>query len=317
MKKTTYSLLIVLFGLLAFSPADEQELPKTIAELGEKLFFDTILSRDYSISCGSCHIPEFAFADNKALSPGVEGKLGNRNTPSAMNMLSRSSFFWDGRAKTLEEQALGPIENPVEMDLPIPQAIERLNENSFYKKAFAKFFDEGITANTLAKAIATFERTLEGAATPFDKWMNGDENAISESAKRGHKIFLDKAMCFECHFGPDFTPDEFRNIGLYNGKNLNDEGRFTVTKDSSDLGKFKTPGLRNIALTAPYMHDGSFATLREVIEYYNDPDSFMHGSVNRDTLIRKLFLTKEEMDDLEDFLNSLTETKSIQRFLKK
>lgn len=318
MKKLIITISIISFVAAAFQLNKvNKKIPKSTEELGELLFFDPILSRDSSISCSSCHKPEFSFADNVALSPGVNGRLGNRNTPSAMNMAGRSFFFLDGRAKTLEEQALGPIANPVEMDLPIEKAIERLQANSFYNKAFKKFFKEGITPKTLGKAIADFEGTLEGGATPFDRWAKGEKDAISESAKRGHKIFIEKAKCFDCHFGPDFTRDDFRNIGLYNGKEYNDPGRFNVTRDSTDLGKFKVPGLRNIAFTAPYMHDGSFKTLREVIDYYDNPSKFVKGSINTDTLITPLNLTEQEKQDLEAFLLTLSEQKSIERFIKK
>lgn len=318
MKKLIITISLISFVAAAFQLNKvNKKIPKSTEELGELLFFDPILSRDSSISCSSCHKPEFSFADNVALSPGVNGRLGNRNTPSAMNMAGRSFFFLDGRAKTLEEQALGPIANPVEMDLPIEKAIERLQANSFYNKAFKKIFKEGITPKTLGKAIADFERTLEGGATPFDRWAKGEKDAISESAKRGHKIFIEKAKCFDCHFGPDFTRDDFRNIGLYNGKEYNDPGRFNVTRDSADLGKFKVPGLRNIAFTAPYMHDGSFKTLREVIDYYDNPSKFVKGSINTDTLITPLNLTEQEKQDLEAFLLTLSEQKSIERFIKK
>lgn len=318
MKKIIVIICLISFAALAFQINNsKQKLPKTKEELGELLFFDPILSRDSSISCASCHKPEFSFADNVALSPGVDGRLGNRNTPSAMNMANRSFFFLDGRASSLEEQALGPIANPVEMDLPIEQAIERLKSNAFYNKAFKKFFKEGITPQTLGKAIADFERTLEGHATPFDRWAKGEKDAISESAKRGHKIFIEKAKCFDCHFGPDFTRDDFRNIGLYNGKEYNDAGRFNVTGDSTDLGKFKVPGLRNIAYTAPYMHDGSFKTLRDVIDYYDNPDKFVKNRINTDPLITPLNLTEQEKQDLEAFLLTLSEQKSIERFLNK
>jgi cytochrome c peroxidase len=318
MQKLIIIILITAFIAASFRlNTENKKLPKTTEELGELLFFDPILSRDSSISCASCHKPEFSFADNVALSPGIEGRLGNRNTPSAMNMANRKSFFLDGRAATLEEQALGPIANPLEMDLPIDKAIERLKSNLFYNKAFKKLFKEGVTEKTLGKAIADFERTLEGAATPFDKWAKGEKDAISESAKRGHKIFIEKAKCFDCHFGPDFTNDDFKNIGLYNGKEYNDAGRFNVTRDSADLGKFKVPGLRNIAFTAPYMHDGSLKTLRDVIDYYDNPSKFVKGSINTDTLITPLGLTEQDKQDLEAFLLTLSEKKSLERFTKK
>jgi cytochrome c peroxidase len=282
--------------------------PSTIEELGELLFFDPLLSKDQTISCASCHKPELAFADNVPFSFGVDSTPGTRNTPSAMNVSSRESFFHDGRAASLEEQALGPIENPVEMNAPMSVVVQRLNDDPEYSRFFKKIFGTKATRENLAEAIAAFERTLETGNTPFDRFMQGDESAISEAAKRGQMIFNEKAKCFDCHFGPDFTGDEFRNIGLFNGKELNDSGRYVVTKSISDIGRFKVPGLRNVTVTAPYMHNGMFGTLRQVIEFYNDPKQFVKESVNIDTLLMKpLGLTEQEMQDLEEFLKTLTD----------
>lgn len=289
--------------------------PSTKEELGELLFHDSILSRGNQVSCASCHKPQFAFADNVPVSFGVDSLKGERNTPSAMNQTARNFQFWDGRMETLEEQAAGPIENPVEMDLPLSVAVEKLNKHSQYRRFFIKIFGKVPDKQNLTDAIAAFERTLETNNTAFDHYMNGkDTTRFSESAKRGREIFNEKARCFDCHFGPDFTGDQFRNIGLFNGKELNDSGRFEVTRKPEDLGKFKTPGLRNIAMTAPYMHNGMHKTLREVIDYYNEPDKFMPNSINRDTILsRPLGLTEQEKKDLEAFLLSLTD----ERFLKK
>ncbi|MBK9283490.1 MAG: cytochrome-c peroxidase [Sphingobacteriaceae bacterium] len=284
--------------------------------LGEALFFDPILSRDTSVSCATCHKAELAFADNTPTSKGVFGRSGNRNTPSAMNQTDRNFYFWDGRAETLEEQALGPIENPVEMDLPLSIAIQRLLKSEKYKKAFQQVYGKDPSISLLAQAIANYERTLDTGNSPFDKYMRGkDTTQFSESAKRGLTIFNEKGKCFDCHFGVDFTGnDQFKNIGIYNGKDLNDKGRYDVTQKESDLGKFKIPGLRNIALTAPYMHNGMHKTLREVIDYYDTPDKFINNSINRDTLLSKpLGLSEGEKKDLENFLLSLTD----ERFTKK
>lgn len=290
--------------------SDKQKSIYTETQLGEALFFDPILSRDSTISCASCHKPEFAFADNTPTSKGVQNRSGDRNTPSTMNMSARNFYFWDGRAETLEEQALGPIENPVEMDLPVTTAVRRLIRNQIYNKAFYTVYGKAPSQDLLASAIAAYERTLETSDTPFDRYLRGnDTNALSASAKRGLNIFNNKGRCFDCHFGVDFTGgDEFKNIGLYNGKDLNDVGRFKLTNNPKDLGKFKTPGLRNIAQTAPYMHNGMHKTLREVIDYYNEPDKFIPDAVNRDTLLRKpLGLTETEKQDLENFLLSLSD----------
>lgn len=285
-------------------------------QLGERLFMDSILSEDYTLSCASCHKPEFAFADTVALSPGVHGRLGTRNTPTAMNLELTERFFWDGRAATLEEQALMPIENPVEMNLPIDSAVLRLQAHSFYAPAFRAVYGQEPSAELLAQALANFQRSLS-TGSPYDSYQAGNEDAISEAAKRGLEVFNEKGRCFDCHFGPDLTGDELRSIGSFDGKKYNDAGRFLITKDSADIGKFKTPSLRNVAVTAPYMHDGSFKTLREVIEYYNKPDEFIPHGMNRDSLLQKpLGLTKEEMDDLEEFLLSLTHS-SFQHLLAK
>ena len=311
--KSSYFLYSILFTLIAIAcnQADRketQDAPTTKEDLGKMLFSDPILSQNNQISCASCHIPNHAFSDTSAVSKGVNGKLGSRNTPSSMNLSARSFFFHDGRAETLEDQAAGPIENPVEMNLPIAEAIKKLNANENYKSYFKAIYNEVPNRINLLNAISSFERTLETSNTPFDRFMKNDNNAISEAAKRGQIIFNIKGKCFDCHFGPDFTGDQFKNIGLYNGKDLNDVGRFVVTKDSNDIGKFKVPGLRNITITSPYMHNGMFKTLSEVIDYYNTPTTFVKGSINSDTLLLKpLGLSKEEKSDLLEFLKTLTD----------
>ena len=319
-KMKLFLIYFTLFIILIFFEGCNQESPKQIiateSQLGEKLFFDPILSRDSSISCGSCHKPEFAFADNTALSLGVFGRHGTRNTPSAMNQGDRNFYFWDGRAETLEEQALGPMENHVEMDFPLTLSIRRLLRNNAYRQAFQQVYGELPSKALLGQAIAAYERTLETGNTVFDKYVSGDDTTLmSESAKRGLTIFNTKGKCFDCHFGVDFTGnDRFKNIGLYNAKDLNDKGRYTQSRNQKDLGAFKVPGLRNIAQTAPYMHNGQFKTLRQVIDYYNTPDKFVNNSINRDSLLSKpLGLTETDKKDLESFLLSLSD----ERFLKK
>lgn len=306
----------LLLFLCACSPKTDVKYISTEEQLGEALFFDPILSRDSSLSCAGCHKPEFAFADNTALSKGVFGRHGLRNTPSAMNQGDRNFYFWDGRAETLEEQALGPMENHVEMDFPLTLTIRRLQRNEIYKRAFYSIYGEAPSKTKLAEAIAAYEMTLETGNTVFDAYVSGNDTSLmSESAKRGLSIFNTKGKCFDCHFGVDFTgSDRFKNIGLYNGKELNDRGRFEISGNEKDLGAFKTPGLRNIAQTAPYMHNGMFRTLEDVIDYYNEPDKFVQGSINRDTLLKKpLGLSTEEKKDLKNFLLSLSD----ERFAKK
>lgn len=312
--KKRYILLTLLsFGLIFIYSFDDADPKMTEEKLGEMLFFDPILSENYSISCGSCHKPQFAFADTTAFSIGVHGRKGVRNTPSAMNVLSRDALFWDGRAATLEEQAIGPIENPIEMNLPIAEAISRL-QKSRYRQLFLKVYGEAPTKDNLGAAIAAYERTLETSDTPNDRWLNDEPGGLTAQQEHGRDIFFNKGQCFECHFTPDFTGDEFRSIGLFNGKDYNDSGRYVITGDTSDIGKFKVPGLRNIALTAPYMHDGSMKTLREVIDYYDDPLKHIPNAIGRDSLITyKLNLTEDEKLALESFLQALTDD----RFVKK
>lgn len=301
----------ILMGLLLLVSSMEIEGPSTAEELGEQLFFDPLLSLDSSISCGSCHLKEFAFADTAQFSLGVKGQLGTRNTPSSMNMLARPYFFYDGRAASLEEQVLMPIHNPIEMALPVSELLIRLN-NSPYKAWFEQIYGHAPDSSNLSAALAAFIVSLESVGdSPFDQWMGGDTAALTPAQVRGRLIFNEKGKCFDCHFGPDFTGDEFRNIGLFNGQEgLNDQGRFAISQDSSDLGKLKVPGLRNIALTAPYMHNGQFKTLAEVVDYYDNPSQFVQGSINRDSLLAQpLQLTAQEKADLVAFLEALTDKK--------
>jgi len=277
-------------------------------ELGRKLFFDPRLSKDSTVSCASCHKPEFAFADNVALSPGVGGAVGTRNTPTVMNTSARTSMFWDGRAETLEDQAIFPIENPLEMALPIAEALERINGDREYREQFQLAYDGPATARTLGRALAAYQKTLNTLDTPYDRYILGDDAAISEAAKRGRLLFIGKGKCAECHSGEDFTSDRFRNIGLYDEKTLTDRGRGLITGNADEHGQFKIPSLRNIAMTAPYMHNGMFETLREVIGYYNEPDKVVPHSVGRDaTMNSPLGLSEAEMDDIEAFLLTLTD----------
>ncbi|HLA57471.1 MAG TPA: cytochrome c peroxidase [Puia sp.] len=308
--KKIFSLLVIVIALLVSFTRREED-PVSRESLGEKLFLDPILSGDHTVSCASCHKPGFAFADTSEASAGVHGRTGLRNTPSIMNLRFSKTFFWDGRAGSLEEQVLGPIANPKEMNLPVNQAVARLKSNKKYRKLFQTVFHEDPTKQNLGQAIASFERTLETSDSPFDDWkVMENEQAVSEEVKKGYEIFNSKGKCSQCHFGGDFTNSDFRNVGLFNGRNLNDSGRMVITGEAETLGKFKTAGLRNIALTAPYMHNGMFRTLSEVIEFYNEPDKIVPDSKNRDSLLSKpLGLSPEEKKDLEMFLLSLTDKK--------
>lgn len=303
---------ILTLGLGLTSSPPDPDYPKTPDKLGELLFNDPILSRDSTISCASCHRPEHAFADTSALSMGITGQRTRRNAPSVMNTLSRSSLMWDGRASTLEEQALLPLEHPDEMGFHRDSLVHRIRAHHFYGPAFEKMFKKPATIALITGSIAAFQKTLETSDTPNDRWLMDMEGGLDEQQIRGRSLFFGKANCIECHFTPDFTADEFKNIGLFNGKApLDDTGRFEFTGDSSNLGQFKVPGLRNVAVTAPYMHNGMFSTLDEVIEYYNDPDSFVPDAINRDSIIQPLQLSSSEKNDLKAFLIGLTDDRFI------
>ena len=284
------------------------------ASLGKLLFYERILSKDSSVSCSSCHNPDLGFADTLPYSVGIGGKLTKRNTSSVLNMKNRPYYFWDGRASSLEEQSLMPIQNPDEMGLPIKEAVYRLNQSSFYRKQFQLVFHSDPNEKNLAAAIAAFENTLETSNSKFDDWGN-NKIKLSASEERGRQIFLSKkAKCFDCHLQVDFTNDEFKNIGLFDGNNLNDSGRYLITRDKDDLGKFKTPGLRNIAITGPYMHNGIFKTLEEVVDYYNDVRKVIPNAKNLDpSLSKPLGLTNQQKKDLVAFLKTLTD----KRYAKK
>ena len=308
------AILAGMITVLGFSFNAPEETIKTPASLGKKLFSDKLLSKDSSISCASCHKAEFAFADTAAFSIGIYGKLTSRNTPSVLNMKNRPYYFWDGRASTLEEQSLMPIENPNEMGLPIKEAIQRLNQSESYKRLFRKIFKQLPNEKNLGAAFAAFEQTLETVDSKFDDWSNNISD-LSVEEERGRELFVgNKAKCFDCHSMEDFTDDRFKNIGLYNGKELSDAGRYEITKKETDKGKFKTPGLRNIAVTGPYMHDGRFKTLEQVVSYYNTPFMFVDDPLNIDTTFNKpLMLSQQEKKDLVAFLKTLTDKAYIKR----
>ena len=272
--------------------------------LGERLFFDKRLSKDKSISCASCHDPAHGFSNGQAIGEGVLGRRGDRNVPSIINRLFGKSQFWDGRSETLESQALGPLLNPDEMAMSEDQILERLKADVVYQRLFQEAFGSEPTLEGLSKAIASFERTLLSGETPFDRYeWNGEVDALTPEAKRGLVLFRGKARCSTCHIGTNFTDEKFHNLGIGEGVKQTNSGRASVTKDSADAGKFKTPTLRNIALTGPYMHDGSLETLEEVIEFY---DLGGNPNPNLDEEIKPLRLSDQEKSDLLVFLKSLT-----------
>jgi cytochrome c peroxidase len=275
--------------------------------LGKVLFFDKRLSSNEKIACASCHNPDLGFGDGLARGFGTLGNQLGRNTPHLYNLAWNVVFFWDGRAQSLEEQALGPIQAPGEMNMPLDKLIERLKQIPFYVKSFTEVYpDSGLTADNVGRAIAAFERTIVSRNSPFDHYMRGDKDAMSPEAVRGMRLFTGKANCSACHSGPNFTDESFHNIGVGG----NDAGRATIANDASLTGAFKTPGLRNALLTAPYMHDGSVATLEGVVRYYNAGGAHQQGLSE---LMKPLHLTDSEVFDLVAFLGALTEPLVVTR----
>ncbi len=283
-------------------PAENPFSPQK-AELGRRLFFDPRLSLDGSISCATCHDPQLAFTDGKPAAIGIRGQAGTRNTPTIINRAYSKEQFWDGRAASLEEQVQGPITNPIEMAYTVEGCVDTLQKISEYPALFrAAFGDPAISFERVTLAIATFERTILSGNSPYDRYKAGDKSALSESAKRGEKTFR-KAMCDQCHFGNTFTDGSFANTGVGTDKPEPDVGRYNVMKRPMDWGAFKVPTLREVANTAPYMHDGSLKTLREVVEFYD-----RGGAPNRnlDRRYKPLHLREQEMDDIVEFLKSLS-----------
>lgn len=282
-------------------PDDNPMKPEVIA-LGRKLFFDPILSRDGSISCGSCHFPEKAFTDGRSVSIGVKGRKGTRNAPTLYNVAYHPYFFLEGGNPVLETQMLGPLETPEEMDFNMVELSERLQNHTEYPELFAAAFpDRTVEPYTISRAIAAYERSLLSGNSDFDKFYYfGDSSALSDRQLRGWQIF--KTTCTSCHSGFTLSHFKFENIGLY--EHYEDYGRMRVTRDTADWGKVKTPTLRNIALTAPYMHDGSMHSLREVIEHYNKGGK---DHPNKSPLIQPLNLNEEDKEALEAFMHALTD----------
>ncbi|CAA9339384.1 MAG: Cytochrome c551 peroxidase [uncultured Cytophagales bacterium] len=301
---------LVSTGYQVLSPAEE--LPKTSVQLGERLFKDPILSGDSTLSCASCHKPELAFADNQAFSMGTGGVPTLRNSPSVTYSANRLHFFWDGRAKSLEEQAAGPITNPHEMNLSMREAVVRVQRDPFYRQAFRGVFGAAPDSMYICRAIADFERTLTAYDSPYDRFLAGDENALSESALRGLRLFFKENTCANepCHAGPDFSSDSLVSLGIHSPA---DPGLFSRTGKPEDRGRFKTPPLRNVAVTAPYMHDGSQRTLREVVVFYNDMDNFPIESNVHHLLKaqRTRPLDEGEIADMVEFMKALTDSRYL------
>ena len=283
-------------------PRDNEITPERI-ELGKHLFFDPRLSDSNQMSCATCHNPSFSWTDGLAISIGRNNKKMTRATPTILNAAFGRTFFWDGRARSLEEQAVGPIKSAIEMNQSMEVLVDELKAIKGYVGLFEKAYPgEGITEATIGKALATYERTIvSDYDAPFDRWLKGDENAMSKSAQNGFKLFDGKARCSVCHSGPNFTDGSFHNIGLNNG---NDIGRFEFVKVATLKGAFKTPTLRNVVNTAPYMHNGELKTMEDVIDHYIDGGK---GKTNLSTDMKPIKLSKQEKADLIEFLSALSE----------
>jgi cytochrome c peroxidase len=312
-----------------------QENPMTRAkvELGRQLYFDPRLSKDQSVSCSSCHSPDEGYGAHTQFGVGILKQTGNRNSPVAYNRLLSDLQFWDGRASSLEEQAKGPIANPIEMGHTHEACLSCLKEVPGYVLQFDKVFGGELSIDTVAKAIATFERALITSPAPFDYGeqmrtyagvdlddlktddpdvynlyekakVDADAHPMSESAVRGRAIFFgEKGSCTACHVGPNLSDEKYHNIGVGMSAEKPDLGRFEITKVEADKGAFKTPTIRNVATSAPYMHDGSQKTLEEVVEFYNkggEPNQWL------DPKIKKLNLTDQEKKDLVAFMEACT-----------
>ena len=277
-------------------PEDNPQTAEKIA-LGKQLYFDKRLSKDNTVSCASCHAPDKGFSNGERFATGVGGAKGGRSAPSVINAAYYAQQFWDGRAASLEEQALGPIANPIEMALSIEDAVGRLNQIAGYKSQFQKVFGTDANPEGIAKAIAAYERTVLSGNAPYDKFKAGDASALTEAAERGRKLFFGKANCAACHAGPNFSDNSYHNIGVGMDAKEPDRGRVEISKLGGDTGAFKTP--REIARTAPYMHDGSLKTLEEVVEHY------AKGGIANEWLDEEIFplrLNDQDKADLVTFM---------------
>ena len=272
-------------------------------KLGYLLYFDERLSGDGTIACASCHDPERAFTDGGSVSTGIDGQQGNRSAPTVINRAFSTLQFWDGRATSLEEQAKGPLTNPIEHGLKDnDEAVARIAAINGYREMFRKVFNREVNIDDLARAIAAFERTVLSGNSRFDQFAPENESILTESEVRGMRLFNGKGMCALCHKGANFTDEKFHNIGVGMNSPNHDPGRGGITGEKSDMGAFKTPTLREITKTGPYMHDGSMETLREVVEFYNKGGE---KNPNLSEKIVPLKLSETEIDDLTNFMTTL------------
>ncbi len=289
-------------------PAIPADNPMTEAkiELGKMLYFDKRLSKDGSKSCASCHDPAKAWAEHTPNSEGIASQHGDRNSPTVINAAYMPAQFWDGRAASLEEQALGPIENPIEMGHSIQDLVAALTNVPEYQKRFQEVFGTGVTKDGIAMAIAAFERTILSGNSPFDKYQAGDKSALTEQQVRGWELFTGKGECATCHAPPTFSSGRYYNAGVSSGKPNADPGRKKVTQSDADAGKFRVPHLRNVADTGPYFHDGSVERIEEAVRL------MATGGLDNPNLsstfkgLKDAKLTDAEISDLAAFVKALS-----------
>lgn len=295
--------LEVPLGLLPIPFPKENPYTPEKRELGRLLYYDKRLSADGTVACATCHAPENSFADSKSVSSGIRDQQGGRSAPTVFNRAYSLAQFWDGRAKTLEEQAGGPMQNPIEMGNTHDVVVNTLRGIPGYRARFKQVFgSEEFGMDEVTKAIATYERTVLSGNSPYDRYKAGNKKALSAEQVRGMDVYFNKAKCDQCHEGVNLTANSFHNIGVGADKPNPDEGRSAVTKNPADWGAFKTPTLREIARTAPYMHDGSIATLEEVVDYY---DKGGVANKNLDERMKPLKLSAGDKKDLVEFLKGL------------
>ena len=270
MKATSCFVVVVLVFTLMGWPARTSEID-SVEKLGEAFFFDQSFSFNGEMSCGSCHQPERMFTDGlKRPTGGRRSIEGGRNTPTLLGVGKLPSYFWDGGVTTLEEQALRPITSPIELDRNFEELLEELNRIPLYRRASQRLFGHAVTKEVIATSLARYQRTLQRRTTPYDRFLEGDSKALSGKVLQGYRLFSGKAGCAHCHSGPDLTDFDFHNLGVPPDGPLRDDwGRYGITKDPQDMHKFKTPTLKAVAYTAPYMHNGVFESLDEVLAFKN------------------------------------------------
>ncbi len=295
----------VPLGLPPLPVPDDNPMTAEKVELGKLLYFDTRLSKDGTVSCATCHDPLKGWTDHAATSTGIDGQVGGANSPTVINSAYATAQFWDGRAATLEDQALGPIENPIEMGHKLSDLVPQLNEIAAYKERFQAVFGTDVTSDGIAKAIAAFERTVLSGNSPYDKFKAGDEDALTDAQKSGLQLF-DDAGCSTCHTPPLFSNYRYYNAGLGQDKDPPDQGRKAVTGEDGDLGKYRVPTLREVANTGLYFHDGSAETLEAAVAV------MAAGGVANDNLSGMLKavadkqLSEQDRADLVEFLKALS-----------